>query len=178
MTDPFTKNYNCVQRLLKEYQKHPKLIVAVDFDDTVYDFHNKGNSHEEVWDVLRRCDKLGFYIVCFTASLPVRFSSIEKHFESKGVKLSSINKNPIPLPFGNHGKIYYNILLDDRAGLGSALETLQTALFLIENTPSSETLSDENPPETTFCSDELRKQGKPYPRTCKACGLGPCKNQL
>lgn len=24
------------------------------------------------------------------------------------------------------------------------------------------------------CSETLRAQGKPYPRTCKKCGLGPC----
>ena len=24
------------------------------------------------------------------------------------------------------------------------------------------------------CSETLRFQGKPYPRTCKKCGLGPC----
>jgi len=24
------------------------------------------------------------------------------------------------------------------------------------------------------CSEALRAQGKPYPRTCKKCGLGPC----
>jgi len=26
------------------------------------------------------------------------------------------------------------------------------------------------------CSTLLRLAGKPYPRTCKVCGLGPCKN--
>ena len=25
------------------------------------------------------------------------------------------------------------------------------------------------------CQQELRQQGKPYPRTCAECGLGPCK---
>lgn len=25
------------------------------------------------------------------------------------------------------------------------------------------------------CQQELRKQKKPYPRTCADCGLGPCK---
>ena len=26
------------------------------------------------------------------------------------------------------------------------------------------------------CSEELRRQGQPCPRTCEDCGLGPCKN--
>ena len=25
------------------------------------------------------------------------------------------------------------------------------------------------------CSNELREQGKPYPRTCQLCGFGPCR---
>ena len=28
--------------------------------------------------------------------------------------------------------------------------------------------------QDSTCSDTLRFQGKPYPRTCKKCGLGPC----
>lgn len=28
------------------------------------------------------------------------------------------------------------------------------------------------------CSEELRKEGKAYPRTCASCGFGPCRNKL
>lgn len=28
------------------------------------------------------------------------------------------------------------------------------------------------------CTKALRAEGKPYPRTCQECGLGPCKNNL
>lgn len=41
------------------------------------------------------------------------------------------------MPFGNHGKMYYNILLDDRAGLGQSLDIL------------SQTLENLNQPITT-----------------------------
>ena len=30
-------------------------------------------------------------------------------------------------------------------------------------------------PFSAGCTVALRNTGKPYPRTCKACGLGPCK---
>lgn len=30
------------------------------------------------------------------------------------------------------------------------------------------------PEQDSTCSITLRLQGKPYPRTCKKCGLGPC----
>ena len=54
------------------------------------------------------------------------------HMLGQGIVLDSINKNPIPMPYGNHGKIYYNILLDDRAGLGQAYDTLTELLKMIE----------------------------------------------
>ena len=28
------------------------------------------------------------------------------------------------------------------------------------------------------CSEELRKDGKAYPRTCAECGFGPCRKKL
>jgi hypothetical protein len=40
-------------------------------------------------------------------------------------------------------------------------------------------IRDTHPPKREWvdestCSETLRSQGKPYPRTCKKCGLGPC----
>lgn len=129
MTDPYTDTEVCVNRLYKEWKRHNKLIVAVDFDDTVFPFHNQDDTHHHVMNALAKCQQLGFYIVIWTASNPDRYEMISKYMEDRGIRVSSINKNPIDLPFGNHGKIYYNILLDDRAGLGQALNTLNL-LFL------------------------------------------------
>jgi hypothetical protein len=131
-SDPYTNTLHCASRLVREWQKHPKLIIAVDADDTVLPYHLNGDTHERVWEILKVCYHKGFYIVGFTASIPSRYSMIEQLFIEKGISLSGINKNPIELPFGNWGKIYYNILLDDRAGLGQALDTLEIALTLIE----------------------------------------------
>lgn len=132
LTDPFLDITNCADRLYKEWQAHKRLIVAVDFDDTVYDYHVTGASHAKVFDVLHKCQDFGFYIVVFTASVASRFDFIRQFLREKGIAVSSINQNPIKLPYGNHGKIYYNILLDDRAGLWSALITLKMVLERIQ----------------------------------------------
>ena len=42
------------------------------------------------------------------------------------------------LPYGNNGKIYANIYLDDRAGLEEALIILEKALLIIENEKDKE----------------------------------------
>ena len=131
-SDPFTSTAAIVARLHKEYAKHDRLIVAVDFDDTVFDFHAKTASHSRVLQTLRRCNSVGFYIVVWTASAPERFNFIQDYMGINNVHIDAINENPIKLPFGNHKKIYYNILLDDRAGLGQALDALEILLNDIE----------------------------------------------
>jgi len=130
--DPFTHRGNCIDRLHAEYVKHKRLIVAVDFDDTVYPFNNSEDEHPALIDLLKQCNKHNFYVVVFTASSPERYPVIEKFMVEKGITIASINKNPIPLPYGNNGKIYYNILLDDRAGLWEAVSTLQGVINKIE----------------------------------------------
>jgi len=142
MSDPYLSQKNAVMRLYNEYKKHPKLIVAVDFDDTCFDYHGGGENHERVLQLLKDCKRHNFYIVVWTASDPSRFDEMKLFLSDKGIKIDSINENPIPLPFGNHKKIYYNILLDDRAGLSSAVDTLETLLFLIDKDNS---LCDNNP---------------------------------
>jgi hypothetical protein len=121
-----------IERLMKEYHTHKKLIVAVDFDDTVYDFHNAGYSYHRVLNVVRDAQALGFFIVVFTGSHPDSWPMQRTYLAERGIKVDSINENPLPLPFGNHGKIYYNILLDDRAGLGQAVLTLETVIRYIQ----------------------------------------------
>tara|TARA_R110000764_G_scaffold22306_2_gene55699 strand:+ start:132 stop:539 length:408 start_codon:yes stop_codon:yes gene_type:complete len=124
----FTSTGTQVDRLLTEYDQHNKLIVAFDFDDTVFPYSDANNDCQVVIDLLKRCQERDFYLVCFTASSSDRYDFITEHMESKGIKVASINVNPIPLKFGHNGKIYFNILLDDRAGLPSAMAVLSEVL--------------------------------------------------
>jgi hypothetical protein len=128
MNDTFTSTQACVERLMSEYERHKSLIVAFDFDDTVFDYHQKGRTYERVLALLQRCYQLRFHLVLFTACSPDKFDGMREYLADKGIGVSAINENPIPLPFGSSGKIYYNILLDDRAGLGQAVEVLSQVL--------------------------------------------------
>lgn len=134
MKNPYTDTDFCVDRLYSEYKKHPKLIIAVDHDDSVFDFHNKGYDYSETISAVKRCRDLGFYIVVFTGTAKEKWHEIFNYWDNViGIKIEFINRNPITLPFGNDGKIYYNILLDDRAGLGQSLEILNKLLDKIDN---------------------------------------------
>ena len=61
--DFYLNNNNCTQRLINEYKKYGKLIVAYDFDNTVYDFHSKGYKFNKIIDLIRECYDLNFYLI-------------------------------------------------------------------------------------------------------------------
>lgn len=132
MRNPYLDTDFCVDRLYREYKQHPKLIIAVDYDDTLYDYHKKGYTYEDTINVLKRCQAHDFYICIFTGSPVDKYPSILSYCEQLGLKIASINKNPIPLPFGNDGKMYFNVLLDDRAFLGGTIEILNKLLDKID----------------------------------------------
>jgi len=132
MTDPYFDTQFCVDRLYNEWRQHKRLIVAVDYDDTIFDFHSKGYKYPMVIDLIQKCQQNhNFYIVIFTGTAPEKWPAIIEHCFMLGIKVDSINKNPIPLPFGNDGKIYYNILLDDRSGLGQSYSILNQLIETI-----------------------------------------------
>jgi hypothetical protein len=133
--NPFCDTNKSSVRLYNVWAKHKKLIVAVDFDDTLKPFTKieDNEDYEEVWSVLRKCNELGFYVVLFTASVPQRYQMMLEWCAEKRIKIDSINSNPVPLKDGNNGKIYYNILLDDKAGLGQSLNILNQTFTRIRH---------------------------------------------
>lgn len=131
LTDPYFNTRRCIERLYAQYLRNPRLIIAVDFDDTLFDFHKTDATYPEVIRLLKRCNELDFYVVVFTSSANARHSEIRAYIDSLGIKIAGINTNPIPLPYGNEGKIFFNLLIDDRAGLGQACEILKKTLARI-----------------------------------------------
>ncbi len=137
MNDPYLDHTQCVARLKRELEKHGRLIVALDFDDTVFPFAQSGHTHERVIDLARECSDLRWFIVVFTASNPDRYPMILAYLAEQGINVTSINVNPpeLNLPFGKWGKIYYNVFLDDRAGLASACAALQEVVTYAQLSP-------------------------------------------
>lgn len=121
--DYYMDDQNVLDRLIKEYKKYDTLIVAYDFDNTVYDYHADGHSYNSVIKLLRKLNMLGCYLIVFTASDESKFEFIGDYLNNNSIPFDAINKNA-PFVNFNSGKIYYNILLDDRAGLKSAYDIL------------------------------------------------------
>lgn len=117
------------KRLLKEWIRHEKIVLSVDYDDTLFPYDAFGNNKDVVKTVksVLKAQKLGAYVVIFTATNPERYNEILKYCKDLGIVVDSINRNPIDLPYGKDGKIYYNINLCDRSGLREALTILNKA---------------------------------------------------
>lgn len=121
-----------VERLYREWQQHGKIIISVDYDDTIFPWGlNNKEDMERTIKLVQIAHQTGAYIVIFTASDPSRHEEIQKHCESIRLPIVSINVNPIELPYGKNGKIYYNINLCDRSGLTQALDILEEAMYKI-----------------------------------------------
>jgi hypothetical protein len=134
MKEYFDKNPESnpyLDRLVKEWTEHGKIIIAVDFDDTISPWKMTDFDFSKVIDILIKAKQTGAYIVIFTACSSERFDEIRNYCSSKGLEIDSINENPIPLPYGQHRKIYANIFIDDRAGLNESLNILEFAMYKI-----------------------------------------------
>ena len=113
----------CIDRLKAEYKKHKNLIIGFDFDNTIYDYHNDNLHLQDIIDILKRCCELNFTMCLYT--IPDRLSFKKKYCKEIGVKYDYVNSSPI---MENPSKPYFNILLDDRAGLMSSYEILKQVI--------------------------------------------------
>lgn len=129
------------ERLYHEWKQHGKIIIGVDFDDTISPWRFKSPEDlqdlDEVIQLLRIAHETGAYIVIFTSCNSDRYEEIQTYCEKVKLPINCINKTPFELPYGNNTKIYANIFLDDRAGLKEALKILKKVMFIIRGENAS-----------------------------------------
>lgn len=131
MVDHFLDEFEVMDRLVREWKRYGRLVIAYDFDNTVYDYHNAGHSYSMVIELLRKCKEIGAYFICFTAREDEELEFVRHYLNDNNIPVNAINENPDFLPFKGR-KIYYNILLDDRAGLTQAYNTLSYAAAFMQ----------------------------------------------
>lgn len=111
-----------VKRLLDVYNEHGKIIVGLDFDDTVFPLNDLQS------DI---CFKVRQLILGLQPDITICLYTISDA-QSLKYKLALLNYwdiypdyiNESPVKFGDCIKPYFNILLDDKAGLPYTLEVL------------------------------------------------------
>jgi len=122
--DYFLDDNNVIKRLIEEWEKYDGLIVAYDYDNTVYDYGNKGYSYNNVINLLRRLKKLDTTLIVFTCNTEDKYDVIKKYLNENDIPYDKINENADETMNFKGRKIYYNMLIDDRAGLSSAYNCL------------------------------------------------------
>lgn len=121
---------NATKRLLEEYNKYGTLVVAFDFDDTVYDFHKKGQNYNAVINLLRELKVINCYLICWTGQEDTKF--VENYLIKNKIPFDTINENP-PFYKSTCRKIYANAYLDDRAGLKQVFIELSELIKTLNN---------------------------------------------
>ena len=109
-------------RLCQEVDVHEKLVIGFDFDNTIFDVHNNGGDYSQVIKVLQECKKLDWILCLYTAELREDWLKWKidycKHF---GIEPDYVNESPL---IKGTKKPFFNLLLDDRAGLEEAYTLL------------------------------------------------------
>lgn len=135
MTDRYLNDQQCIDRLLNEWQRYGNLVIAVDFDNTLYDYHSRGDKYDNVIALIRKVHKMGCRVVVFTCCDETRFSFIEKYMRDNDIPFDAINEDAAFIEYRGR-KIYFNWLLDDRSGLSAAYHILNEVcerVWLIRN---------------------------------------------
>lgn len=120
-----------LSRLIEQYRKQDRLVIAYDFDDTVRPYWC--SSCEDVKSVLRIAkDTLNAYFIVYTCN--PHHDQIKEYLDKEEIPYDSINENA---PFINSemisGKLFYNLFLDDKAGLGESVRALNDLCYLVYN---------------------------------------------
>ena len=132
LSDPYFSTKNCIDRLYSDYLKYKNLVVGFDFDDTIFDHHKKGYRYKQVIGLLRPCKKIGFTMCLYTNERDPENLQVKKKFceISLGFAPDFVNESPL---LQGGGKPFFSILLDDRAGLKQAFDTLMSVVKKINN---------------------------------------------
>ena len=135
-SDPYLSDYKCIERLIKEWIEHNGIIIAFDFDNTVFDYHGQGYTYSHVINLLKDAKEMGCTLILYTSCAEEKYDIMKSYLKEKGIYPDYINKTPDYIPFGHDGsKVYYNLFLDDRAGLGSAVHILEETIKAIKSRP-------------------------------------------
>lgn len=138
MTDEFLIPNAGIKRLIEEYLGYSRLIVAVDFDNTLYDYHKKGYTYEKAKQLVRDLSSIGCKIQIWTGN--VNEELVASYLDTHDVPYTSINTDSSEsiIFYKNLGvhnpprKLFANVYLDDRAGIEQVYKDLELLVWLVK----------------------------------------------
>ena len=139
---PFTSDM-CYDRLISEAEKYNNnIIVGFDFDHTIFNHREYADKLEDldnaeemsyqcIVDLLKGCKDVGMTLVLYTAEKSEERLELKKEFCKRvGIEYDYVNESPI---MNGTNKPYFNILLDDRAGLQEAFNILSKVVMKLSD---------------------------------------------
>jgi hypothetical protein len=110
------------------YRKHYSIIIAVDFDDTIYNYSGQDFDVDYVIDLIKQCQlELGAKVILFTCRENELLEAALKYCSEKDLYIDRANTSLENYEYPSR-KPFYNILLDDKACLPEACAALETVL--------------------------------------------------
>jgi len=123
-------------RLVKEWLKNGKIIIACDLDDTIIPYNEEIKENcKKMVNLILECQKEGIYFLINTARRKSQLEDAKKQVEDLGIVVHGVNDmHPEwDKPYGINGKLYANIFLDDRGGFWDSYWTLSNALSIVRH---------------------------------------------
>jgi hydroxymethylpyrimidine pyrophosphatase-like HAD family hydrolase len=129
--DPFLNDNLAVEKLVNQWLKSGILIIAYDFDDTIYDYTEQKYTYPKVISLLQECAEIGAFFIVYTARNTSDEPFIKDYLIKNNIPFDTFGESPEFIRF-NGKKVYYNILLDDKAGLSASYKILKKASKLVK----------------------------------------------
>ena len=123
-------------RLVKEWLKNGKIIIACDLDDTIIPYNEEIKENcKKMTNLILDCQKEGIIFLINTARSKERLYKSKEQVEELGIVVHGINEmHPEwDKSYGLNGKLYANIFLDDRGGFWDTYWTLSNALSIVRH---------------------------------------------
>ena len=123
-----------LNQLISVYEKHGKIIIGLDFDDTIFPFNKSVANINRCNDVVETVKAIKeAAIICLWSVADAQTLVYKAHImELYGIKPDYVNESPV-VKWGPCNKPYFNIQLDDKAGLNETLETLTNFIHYYNN---------------------------------------------
>lgn len=123
---------NLLDKLKGVHEQYGKIIVAFDFDDTLYAYGMYGDEAaiSKAQSLVYRCLETGQTLLLFTCREGNLLDEALFFCEQNGMFFEHVNENP--LQTFTSRKPFFNILIDDKAGIYEASKILEEYLDWVE----------------------------------------------
>ncbi len=101
-------------RLVKEWLKNGKIIIACDLDDTIIPYNEEIKENcKKMTNLILDCQKEGIIFLINTARSKEQLKKVKEQVEELGIVVHGVNEmHPEwDKPYGVNGKLYANIFL-------------------------------------------------------------------